>query len=203
VHDRDTDRRTLQLVPQRLGEAADGEFAGGVGGLPRRGNDAEYADTLTNCEALSRRSKGRKARVIRTTPPKLIASSHSKSAGETCSKVPPNATPALFTTTLTRPCSASTASGNAATASLSATSSRCSLTLRPGVHSRAATSRKPAVFTSAKARPQPRAASTSASAAPMPLAAPVMTATPPANGSFAARLKPAMCAPSLSPDRLA
>jgi hypothetical protein len=56
---------------------------------------------------------GRKARVMRTTASKLIAISQSKSASLTCSKLPPSATPALLTSTSTRPCASRTVAGSA------------------------------------------------------------------------------------------
>jgi diguanylate cyclase (GGDEF)-like protein len=86
------------------------------------------------------RSSGRKARVIATTAPKLIAISQSKSASLTCSKVPPRATPALLTSRSTRPCSASSAAGSAATAARSATSIAWRLAWPPSASTCAAVS---------------------------------------------------------------
>ena len=56
-------------------------------------------------------SRGRKARVIRTTPQKFISISQSKSSSATCSKVPPIATPALLKSRSARPWAARTAVG--------------------------------------------------------------------------------------------
>src|SRR5215467_5803251 len=65
---------------------------------------------------------GRKARVICTTPQKLMPNSQSKSLSATSRKVPPSATPALLTRTSTPPCSAITCAGRAETAARSETS---------------------------------------------------------------------------------
>src|SRR5215469_1311844 len=65
---------------------------------------------------------GRNARVICTTPQKLMPNSQSKSLSATARKVPPSATPALLTRTSTPPCSAITCVGKAETAARSETS---------------------------------------------------------------------------------
>src|SRR6204780_4958952 len=123
--------------------------------------------------------RGRKARVIRTTPQKLMPNSHSKSSSAISSNAPPSATPALLTRRSTPACAPRISFGNAATACRSETSSRCRLAFAPALAVMRSVSMSPASSRSASARLQPRFASETAIPRPMPLAAPVTIAVRP------------------------
>src|SRR3954447_10403096 len=105
--------------------------------------------------------------------------SHWMSSIEPSSMVAASATPALLTMRLTFPCSATTWSAQANTASRSATSTRCEVTFTPLPSHIDTVSARPASLTSLRARCAPRRASSRASARPMPEPAPVMAATRP------------------------
>src|ERR1700722_11030684 len=103
--------------------------------------------------------------------------SHSKSSYDIDSTVAPSATPALLTIRLTRPCSATTSSAQAETASRSATSRRVDVILTPKPSHCAPVSARPASSMSLRARCAPCRANAHASARPIPEPAPVMAAT--------------------------
>ncbi len=121
---------------------------------------------------------GRNSFVPCTTPQKFTPMIQSMSFISRSTKLPASATPALLTTTLTRPNSCDHASAYAANASRSATSRRSLRTSgAPAFSASATVSASPSSSTSDSASRAPLRARSSASARPMPEPAPVMTTT--------------------------
>src|SRR5882672_8497493 len=173
-------RGHLQLVPQTFGKAAHREFRRGIGGLPRRRDDAEDARQVDDMGfALARQMRQERACGVHHAQ-KLMFISQSICAWSISLNWPSRATPALLTTMLSPGWADVAACAKSAICCGSLTSTRCVVTFCEWARLiSAATVCKPASSRSASATSQPRAASSSASARPMPLAAPVTAAADP------------------------